>query len=69
MSTFSCLSKLGRVDEQFTKPDVVFNNAKKLSALLPDANVPNMLQREPDVLNLNFVRARDIRAAVGTLLE
>ena len=51
------LVKLGRVDEQFTKPDVVFNNAKKLSALLPDANVPNMLQREPDVLNLNFVRA------------
>ena len=37
---------------------MVFNNAKKLSALLPDdANVPNMLQREPEVLNLNFVRA------------
>ena len=51
------LVKLGRVDEQFTKPDVVFNNARKLSALLPDANVPNMLQREPEVLNLNFVRA------------
>jgi len=51
------LVKLGRVDEKFSKPDLVFNNAKKLSTLLPDANVPNMLQREPNVLNINFVRA------------
>ena len=51
------LVRLGRVEKAFASPDLLASAAKKLASLLPDAHVPNMLQREPAVLHLNFVRA------------
>ena len=41
----------------FAKIEVLVPGMKKLNTLLPDANVPNMLQREPEILSLDFVRA------------
>ena len=51
------LVRLGRVEKAFASPDLLASAAKKLTSLLPDAHVPNMLQREPDIMHLNFVRA------------
>ena len=51
------LVALGRTDRAFARPEIVAEGARKLASLLPDANVPNMLQREPKIVDLNFVRA------------
>ena len=51
------LVKLGRIEKAFASPDLLASAAKKLTSLLPDAHVPNMLQREPEIMHLNFVRA------------
>ena len=51
------LVALGRTDDSFSRVDVVEAGARKLATLLPDANVPNMFQREPAIIHFNFVRA------------
>lgn len=51
------LVQMGRTDAAFSRPDIVAAGAKKISSLLPDAHVPNMLQRQPDIVHLNFARA------------
>jgi hypothetical protein len=51
------LVTLGRVEKAFASPDLLREAAKKLASLLPDAHVPNMFQREPEMVHLNFVRA------------
>ena len=51
------LVALGRTDDSFSRVDVVSAGARKLATLLPDANVPNMFQREPAIIHFNFVRA------------
>jgi len=51
--------RLGREIPAFAKPETVAAGAKKLRALLPDAHVPIMIQREPGIVadGIDFVRA------------
>jgi len=51
------LVALGRTEKSFASPEVLAAGARRLASLLPDAHVPNMLQREPLIIHLNFVRA------------
>ena len=62
------LVRLGRTEEAFARAEVVAAGAKKLSTLLPDAHVPNMLQREPQIVDLNFVRASQSILELQTVL-
>ena len=67
-SDIARLVRLGRTDEAFARVDLVAAGAKKLSTLLPDAHVPNMLQREPEIVDLNFVRASQSILELQTVL-
>lgn len=59
---------LGRTDAAFTRADAVAAGARKISTLLPDAHVPNMLQREPGIVDLNFARASQSILELQTVL-
>ena len=51
------LVELGRVEESFAHVETVYASTQKLSSLLPDAHVPNMFQREPNLIHMNFAKA------------
>jgi hypothetical protein len=62
------LVRLGRTKAAFGSADAVAAGARKLATLLPDAHIPNMLQREPAIVDLNFARASQSILQLQTVL-